>query len=50
MPKCGFNKVTKHIFRTPFPKNTSGGMLLAQLFKKNTRKYLNRMENWPEMV
>ena len=36
MPKCDFHKVTKqlyynrtlHIFRTPFPKNTSGWLLL----------------------
>ena len=34
MPKCGFNKIGKqllnllHIFRTLFPKNTSGGLLL----------------------
>ena len=42
MPKCDFNKVAieitlrhecspvnlLHIFRTPFPKNTSGGLLL----------------------
>ena len=37
MPKYDFNKVALHgyspvnlvhIFRTPFPKNTSGGMLL----------------------
>ena len=41
MPKCDFNKVGKqlrhgcspvnlpHIFRTPFPKNTSEGLLLS---------------------
>ena len=38
IPKCDFNKVAKqlmcspgdllHIFRTPFPKNTSRGLLL----------------------
>ena len=34
MPKYDFNKVAKqgvnllHIFRTPFPKNTSRGLLL----------------------
>ena len=36
MPKCDFNKVAKncfsvsllHIFRTPFPKKTSKGLLL----------------------
>ena len=36
MPKCDFNKVTKqtspvnllNIFRKPFPKNISGGLLL----------------------
>ena len=60
MPKCDFNKVAKqmeitlrngcspvillYIFRTPFPKNTSGRMLLhllsfllAQSFCKNAR-------------
>ena len=38
MPKFDFNKVTKHrcinllrILRTPFPKNTSGGLLLFLL-------------------
>ena len=40
MPKCDFNKVTKHgcspvnllhIFRTHFPKNTSGWLLLEIL-------------------
>ena len=42
MPKCDFNKVAKqlrhgcypinllHIFRTPFPKNTSAGGMLLQ--------------------
>ena len=24
MPKCDFNKVARHIFRTSFPRNTSG--------------------------
>ena len=42
MPKCSFNKVAKHecspvnllhIFRTPFPENTSEGLLL--LFLQN---------------
>ena len=33
MPKCDFSKVALpvnlvHIFRTPFPKNTSGRLLL----------------------
>ena len=28
MPKCDFNKVAKHIFRTTFTKNTSGRLLL----------------------
>ena len=48
MPKCDFNKVAialghgyspvnlLHIFRTPFPKNTSEGLLL-----KITKKFLN---------
>ena len=27
MPKCDFNKVALHLFRTPFPKNTSGWLL-----------------------
>ena len=28
MPKCDINKVDlQHIFRTPFPKNTSGRLL-----------------------
>ena len=44
MPKCDFNRVAKHtlrhgcspvnllhIFRTLFPKNTSGGLLLLSL-------------------
>ena len=41
MPKCDFNKVAfwhgpspvnlLHIFRTPFPKNTSGRLLLSVL-------------------
>ena len=39
MPKCDFNKVAlygccpvnlQHIFRTPFPKNISGGLLLKR--------------------
>ena len=28
MPKCDFNKVAKHIFRTPFSMNISGRLLL----------------------
>ena len=28
MPKWDFNKVAKHIFRTTFPTNTSGCLLL----------------------
>ena len=28
MPKRDFNKVAKHIFRIPFPKNISGRLLL----------------------
>ena len=28
MPKRDFNKVAKHIFRTPFPKNISGQLFL----------------------
>ena len=33
MPKCDFNKVAKQfdIFKIPFPKNTSGGLLLSVL-------------------
>ena len=46
MPKCNFNKVAKqlrrgcspvnllHIFRTPFPMNTSGWLLLLLLLKQ----------------
>ena len=39
MPKCDFNKVARHeccpvnllhIYRTPFPKRTSGGLLLIK--------------------
>ena len=47
MPKCDFNKVAfgmgvlLHIFRIPFPKNTSGGLLLSikpsECFKKNKK-------------
>ena len=32
MPKCSFNKVAKHIFRTTLRKNTSGWLLLQLLF------------------
>ena len=32
MSKCDFNKVAKHIFRTPYLKNTSGQMLLKLHF------------------
>ena len=33
MPKCDFNKVAKQVFfRTPFPINTSGGLLLKTCF------------------
>ena len=41
MPKCDFNKVALHgcspvnllyIFRTSFPKNTSGGLVMVSLF------------------
>ena len=32
MPKCDFKKVAKHIFRTPFLKNTSGRLLLSICF------------------
>ena len=34
MPTCDFNKVPKqllHIFRTPFPKSTSGWLLLPMI-------------------
>ena len=44
MPKCDFNKVRLqhgcspvnllHIFRTPFPKNTFGWLLLTILLRK----------------
>ena len=40
MPKCDFNKVAKqlvnllHTFRTPFPKSTSGGLLLLVISMK----------------
>ena len=45
MPKCDFNKVALlHIFRTPFYKNTSGGLLLSFVngvtdFRYYARKY-----------
>ena len=29
---CDFNKVALHIFKTPYPKNTSGGLLLEKMF------------------
>ena len=32
MPKSDFNKVALHIFKTPYPKNTSGGLLLEKMF------------------
>ena len=28
MPKCDFNEVENHIFRTAFPKNTYRGLFL----------------------
>ena len=62
MPKCDFNKVALHgcspvnllhIFGTPFPKNTSGRLLLpvtitmivdplCQLHSTNTQEYLSK--------
>ena len=32
MPKCDFNKVAKHIFKTPFPKNTTTGLFLKRAY------------------
>ena len=51
MPKCGFNKIGKklvnllHIFRTLFPKNTSGGLLLEFQKRKEKRKKLSKTKN-----
>ena len=44
MPECDFNKVATSawvhaaFFRTPFPKNTSGGLLLK--YCRNNKKRL----------
>ena len=57
MPKCDFNKAAKqlrhayspldllHIFRTPFLKNTSGGLLLYSfmLFRRYTIRFLTTL-------
>ena len=52
MPKCDLNKVAKHgyspvnllhIFRTPFPKNTSDGLLLAVACKKPYRFVIEQL-------
>ena len=52
MPKCDFNNVAvtlwdgcsplnlQYIFRTPFPKNTFGGLLLKLLDLRWARIYL----------
>ena len=41
MPKCDFNKVSLlnllHIFKTPFLKNSYGGLLLNMVLKYNSR-------------
>ena len=34
MPKCAFNKVALHIFKTPFPKNTFGWLFLIIVEEK----------------
>ena len=39
MPKCHFNKVALHIFRIPFPKKTSGGLLQYLLQMKVVFNY-----------
>ena len=32
MPKCDFNKVAKHFFKTPFPKSTTPGLFLTRAY------------------
>ena len=47
MPKRDFNKVAKHIFRTPFPQNTSGRLLLYlfALIATARQTYIRRRKN-----
>ena len=68
MPKCNFNKVALHewfpvnllhIFRTPFPKDTSGRLLLKNKPSKSNQKscfnlgvasgFLNQCSQIPEI-
>ena len=53
MLKCEFNKVDLqgcspvnllHIFKPPFPKNTSGRLLLIQAIQRNFQLHDNRIE------